>query len=199
MKIALLQHKEIVDMYNKGTSASKIAQIFSCCPNTIIKILRMYNIDFNRVSKEEEDEYIRLYVFEKQNAQKIANVFGRCNSVVLRHLKSRGVDIRSISETCKEEFNQGRDKQFGDRHPMWKGGKNRITIRNFIIRELKIKPICALCKIYDKSTPYHHIDGDITNNVKTNIIPLCPKHHQRVHRIIRFPKCELPYLGDDLN
>ena len=40
---------------------------------------------------------------------------------------------------------------------------------------------CQNCSSTD-SVEVHHIDGDRTNNVEDNLIPLCPTCHQQVHK-----------------
>lgn len=39
---------------------------------------------------------------------------------------------------------------------------------------------CAICG-FDKIVAIHHIDMQKSNNDPTNLIPLCPNHHEMVH------------------
>lgn len=39
---------------------------------------------------------------------------------------------------------------------------------------------CAICG-FDKIVAIHHIDENKQNNNPTNLIPLCPNHHEMVH------------------
>ena len=39
---------------------------------------------------------------------------------------------------------------------------------------------CVICK-FNKIVAIHHIDGNHNNNDPTNLVPLCPNHHEMVH------------------
>jgi hypothetical protein len=40
---------------------------------------------------------------------------------------------------------------------------------------------CVVCK-FDKVVEVHHLDHNRSNNSKENLVPLCPNHHQMIHR-----------------
>lgn len=40
---------------------------------------------------------------------------------------------------------------------------------------------CIVCG-FNKIVEVHHLDHDRNNNVKENLVPLCPNHHMMIHR-----------------
>ena len=81
------------------------------------------------------------------------------------------------SKSCQTIW---RNKEFSEeRHPNWKGGEF-VYIR--IMKESKIKPICAHCGIKDKRVlVVHHKDHNRKNYSVNNLIWLCRNCHYLIH------------------
>ena len=45
----LFNYNEIINLYKKGNSMTKIASIIHCCTDTISKVIHMYNIPINKI------------------------------------------------------------------------------------------------------------------------------------------------------
>jgi hypothetical protein len=55
---------------------------------------------------------------------------------------------------------------------------NAVSYRTIAFNHWKQE--CAICG-FDKIVSIHHIDENHENNNPTNLIPLCPNHHEMVH------------------
>lgn len=95
-----------------------------------------------------------------------------------------------ICECCKKPFTwKGREKtkKFTDAKFCSRGCANNRSIwwkdnatSYRTIAEHNHKMECAVCR-FDKIVAIHHIDENKKNNDPTNLIPLCPNHHEMVH------------------
>lgn len=97
---------------------------------------------------------------------------------------------KKLCECCGNEYNwQGREhtKSFKDskfcsrscannRSVWWKN--NATHYRTIALNNHEKK--CVVCG-FDKVVAIHHIDENKKNNDPTNLIPLCPNHHEMVH------------------
>jgi len=63
-----------------------------------------------------------------------------------------------------------------NRQEWW--NSNATNYRTIAFRHWPSK--CAICG-FDKIVAIHHIDENHDNNSPTNLIPLCPNHHEMVH------------------
>lgn len=66
----------------------------------------------------------------------------------------------------------------GDLHPNWKQDSYRSTAF------LHHKKRCVVCH-EENIVEVHHLDEDASNNHPSNLIPLCPTHHQYWHSRFR--------------
>lgn len=101
---------------------------------------------------------------------------------ILQHVK--------YCERCKIEFvYEGRQKTkayekakfcsrscANNRQDWW--NDNATGYRTIALQHWDCK--CAVCG-FDKVVAIHHIDLDHSNNTPTNLIPLCPNHHEMCH------------------
>ena len=65
----------------------------------------------------------------------------------------------------------------------FRSGKNNANWRDDTYRStcfLYHKKICVVCS-EDKIVEVHHLDEDKSNNDPSNLVPLCPTHHQYWH------------------
>lgn len=101
-------------------------------------------------------------------------------------------------DSCEKEFQVKKREFLFDKNGVYhcsrscansKGGdalskKNGSTGRRFY-RERAFKiygtKSCLICG-FDKVVEVHHIDHNHDNNVKGNIVILCPNHHMMIHR-----------------
>lgn len=81
------------------------------------------------------------------------------------------------SRSCQTKW---RNKQFsGKKHANWKGGE--YTYQR-IMKEGRVKPICAKCGMQNKKVlVIHHKDQDRKNNNINNLIWLCRNCHYLIH------------------
>ena len=63
-----------------------------------------------------------------------------------------------------------------NRKDWWKNNATKYTTITFNNWERK----CVVCE-FDKIVEVHHLDENHNNNEPTNLVPLCPNHHQMVH------------------
>ena len=63
-----------------------------------------------------------------------------------------------------------------NRKDWWKDNATKYTTITFNNWERK----CVICG-FDKIVEVHHLDENHNNNEPTNLVPLCPNHHQMVH------------------
>ena len=70
--------------------------------------------------------------------------------------------------------------QRGEKNPSWKG--NKVKRRSGNARALKLYPKLDKCNNCDLNADVrHHIDNDTSNNIKSNILELCHKCHNKIH------------------
>jgi len=103
-----------------------------------------------------------------------------------------------VCDTCKSSFNVERRSELFDANDIYhcsrtcantKGGKAHSEKEGFTgkrsYREIAFRIYeCKSCLIcgFDKVVEVHHIDHNHDNNVKGNIVILCPNHHMMIHR-----------------
>lgn len=80
------------------------------------------------------------------------------------------------------------NNQRGVLNPRWKGGTSRSTIRRLckkVLDEAGVDQyVCQHCLRFGRIRQnVHHFDEDRTNNTAENLMVLCPRCHQRIHRI----------------
>ena len=63
-----------------------------------------------------------------------------------------------------------------NRQEWW--AENLVQYRAIAFKHWKQE--CAICG-FDKIVAVHHIDENHNNNDPTNLIPLCPNHHEMLH------------------
>ena len=83
----------------------------------------------------------------------------------------------SSSKTCGYKCSNVLFKKTGKNHPNWKEDKN--DYRSICFREHGNK--CIICN-EEYVVEAHHLDRNRKNNSKNNLIPLCPTHHNYLHR-----------------
>ncbi len=90
-----------------------------------------------------------------------------------------------LERTAKGD--NGRDERgrfvAGNRHPNWKGHDAGNGVRYRAHTVIPDLPICADCGLrpgHDR----HHIDGDIYNSDRSNLVVVCRGCHNRRHGII---------------
>jgi hypothetical protein len=64
-------------------------------------------------------------------------------------------------------------------HPNWKESSYRTTCFHYHKKE------CIVCSEANIVT-VHHYDGNKKNNHPTNLIPICPTHHQYIHSAFKY-------------
>ena len=75
----------------------------------------------------------------------------------------------TCSHSCSNTYFRSKEK-----HPNWKEDSYRTTC--FVHHDKK----CIVCG-EDKIVEVHHLDENKLNNDPSNLIPLCPTHHQYWH------------------
>jgi len=75
----------------------------------------------------------------------------------------------TCSHACSNTF-----FRTGENHPNWKEDAYRSTCFYYHKKE------CIICK-EDKIVEVHHLDENRYNNKPSNLVPLCPTHHQYWH------------------
>ena len=95
----------------------------------------------------------------------VSKFCANCGKVIKNYKSSKGTCSRSCANT---HFKSG--LQNGN----WKGTQYQTVC--FLTHE----KACIICG-EDKIVAVHHYDEDHSNNDPSNLVPLCPTHHQYVH------------------
>ena len=88
-----------------------------------------------------------------------------CNTPIKKYKQSKGTCSHSCANTLFRT---------GENHGNWKPDRYRTTC--FAHHERK----CVVCG-EDKIIEVHHLDHNKQNNDPSNLIPMCPTHHQYWH------------------
>jgi hypothetical protein len=90
----------------------------------------------------------------------------------------RGMLGKTHNERVKKIISNMCKKRIGDKHPYWKGGTQ--TYWNRVARKvMKDTPNkCFYCD--NESVIVHHIDEDISNNKRDNLLKVCHSCHRKV-------------------
>lgn len=149
------------------------------------------------VTKEELLEIINKVTYKKDLLKHLGynNLNSRSRKIIYDKIKSLDIDIDQLFKdktfkvcpVCTNKFKARKNKQVtcsrscantyfmtGDQHPNWKQSSYRTTC--FMYHKKK----CVVCE-EDKIVEVHHLDEDKNNNHPSNLIPLCPTHHQYWH------------------
>ncbi|KKM88690.1 hypothetical protein LCGC14_1256220 [marine sediment metagenome] len=95
--------------------------------------------------------------------------------------------LRDYCVKCKNKRNGLLRDQQGKKNPNWKGNKAKKRSGN--ARALRLYPKLDKCNYCCSDADVrHHIDTNTTNNVKTNILELCHKCHNKIHYLKRDAK-----------
>lgn len=73
----------------------------------------------------------------------------------------------------------------GERSTRWRGDQatpHSARMRSYVV--LPVLGTCAECEVIE-ATDRHHWDGDVYNNVLTNLYPVCSPCHHRIHRVLK--------------
>lgn len=101
-----------------------------------------------------------------------------CGKAIKDYKHSKG----TCSRSCSNVFFRS-----GENNGNWKADRYRTTCFEYH------KPICIVCG-EDKIVAVHHLDENRKNNDPSNLIPLCPTHHQYVHS--RYKKDVQPIIDE---
>jgi|688.fasta_scaffold973649_1 hypothetical protein len=129
--------------------------------------------NFKNLSNNEQ-QVIDLYL-QSTPLKEIGNKFGVYANSVIRFLKERGIYKSSFSEKKIIESFQSR-LQTNSFNTMSIAGIRKWMKRILIIEYGHKCNICSLTEWQGKPIPLvcDHIDGDITNNLKSNFRLVCP-------------------------
>jgi hypothetical protein len=113
------------------------------------------------------NRYITLSNLTKHEAACASNVMNQKTCPVC----SRSFASKSI--TCSHSCANTHFRT-GIKHPNWNPSSYRSTC---FLHHQKACIICQESRIVE----VHHFDGNNKNNAPSNLIPLCPTHHQYIH------------------
>jgi hypothetical protein len=175
-KIGLEQEKEVVAMYEAGSSAMEIALHFGVVGPTIRMALARHGVKMRRgrarftTSGEDLQKMVDMYRAGKSQKE-IGDVFGRSQIMISRFLELAGVEMRRGAS--------------GSKHPNWKGGRlekdGYVFIRlysdspfycmtsNGYVAEHRLKMAKKLGRSLREDETVHHKDLDHSNNRLSNL------------------------------
>jgi hypothetical protein len=178
-------------------TVQQIADVIGCNKATVARALKRHGIPARpHTSKftklNDKDWLISAYVNDGRSLNDIAAQAGTTAANVASHLETLGISRRSTKEGLKLKFPEGRTLED---HPNWKGGR-RITRRGYIwlyapdhpnatghgyVQEHRLVAEAALGRLLNSDEIVHHIDGDKSNNVASNLQVMTRADHVRLH------------------
>lgn len=123
------------------------------------KIVQENNIDINHFKGKLKKNF--KYNRETKNCPV-------CGVEFVSVIGNKKLEKSTCSHSCSNTFFRS-----GYNNPNWKGNYRSVLKNNH-------KMECVVCG-EDKIVSAHHYDENHHNNDPSNLIPLCPTHHQYVH------------------
>lgn len=160
---------KLIDTIKESASVKEVCIKSGFGRKKIVNIINKYNVDISHFDRNGSKKRKKYTIIEK--ACKI------CGTLFFtKHCHPK--EKTFCSNKCSA---LGRDM-----HPIQKHNiaNNIIPKHNSYYRDLCFKTFENKCQIcfFEKCIEVHHIDGDRKNNIKENLIPLCPNHHMMVHQ-----------------
>ena len=157
---------EFSKLVKESVSKSEVCRKLNICYNgaglkKIQALVNEYNVDISHFShKSAINKFNRKY----ELIQKVCPVCGTTFETSKGHKREKTTCSHSCSNT---HFALRRNKP-----ESWK------NYRTICFKYWKKK--CILCE-FDAVVEVHHLDYNNQNNEKSNLVPVCPNHHQMIH------------------
>ncbi len=111
----------------------------------------------------------------------------------------RGISTGKYAQYCGRRCSDiGHSiRMIGTGNPHWLNGKNPLrqqphsaksyrTMRPFVLK--RDDTTCVSCGVSGIRLHVHHLDGNATNNIASNLVTLCPKCHSQIHAAMDYGK-----------
>ena len=143
-------NEEVIAMYRNGLSCGEIAELTGVAPITVTSLLRRLG-EPRRTAAE---------------AAQVREKAGRAHHA--RYWQGK----KQPAEMVERRISKIR----GDKHWLWKGGKDRREYRDLVVKE-----VCARCGSR-QNLGVHHKNLDHYDNDPTNLEVLCVSCHSSTHK-----------------
>lgn len=100
--LAIEDKKKIIEQYQSGLGSDTIAKQFDIHPNTVLKILKVANINRRPIIRKKiqiDDEFKIIEMYQQgMSAPEISKQFNVAHTLILRYLEKNNIDRRSAEE-----------------------------------------------------------------------------------------------------
>ena len=195
-----IENDEIVSLYKRGLSSDGIGKQLGVSGVTVRNRLRDAGVarrsrGIARLSREELDEIVRLYVKQEMPSTELGRRFGIAHDTVRAYLRGLGIAVRGLGDALCLAWKSRRHASPQGQPP----GSRRLTSSGYVL--VKVPDYFGPnndgwvqehvyvweCAHGPPSPGYHvhHKNGDKQDNRLENLVALSPSEHRRFHEAER--------------
>lgn len=172
-KIDQVSDEDFKKLIYRFENRSELLKSLDIVPSThnyklINKRVKLLNLDISHFKKN------KSHLKKLKREIKICEICGQEFEIVVGSNKKQKV---VCSKSCSNTMFRS-----GENHPNYKEPSQRAR-QDEVYRTLcfsNYESKCIICG-FDCTVDVHHIDENHENNIKENLVPLCPNHHRMIH------------------